>query len=218
MTVTRQMALSFPHQPRYQPEEFMPMPCNASALAALERLATQGYGLLYVWGGLGSGKTHFGRLAHARLGGQWLTPETMPEDPTSTLCAVVDDADHLDAAGQDTLFHMYNHMVSQKGTLVVLSQSPASMLKQLPDLKTRLAAMPDAQLKPMAQNQLQTLLVKLADDRQLTLDPAVMRYVLRHTERSPKALESLVAHLDSRALETQRRITIPLVKSVLSCS
>lgn len=211
MTRAGQIAFNFNHQPAYRPDDFMPMPCNATALNALDDIIRTGYGMLYVWGPKGAGKTHFTHLAAARLG---VTPG-LPADPTSRKALVVDDVDTLDTAAQEKLFHVYNHVRQARGTLVLASAPPPARIELLADLQSRLRTIPQAELAPLGQAQLQLLLVKLADDRQLQLDPAVIRFLLRHTERSAHALEAMVDALDQRGLEQGRKITIPLVRMLM---
>ena len=50
--------------------------------------------------------------------------------------------------------------------------------------------------------------------RGMELSAEVAHYVLQRTERSSKGLFALLERLDEHSLQTQRRITIPLVREV----
>lgn len=211
-----QMVFTFPPKEVYDAAAFLPMTCNSTALAGLERLSTQGRGMLFVHGPKGCGKTHFMHVAAARLGLKVWTPETLPANPTSGNCWVIDDIERADADAQARLFHLFNHVQASHGILLVASHVPASGLRMLPDLTSRLQTMPHVVLERLDQAHLQLLLVKLAADRQIELEPAVIRYVLRHADRSPDMLEALLDDLDKTSLERQKPVTIPLVKDVMA--
>lgn len=192
------------------------MGCNAQALEALEDLKKDGSGILYVYGPAGVGKSHFLHLAASRLNVPYFTPDTLPEDPTSHLHAVVDMLDEADKTAQEKLFHMFNHVQNQHGLLILAGRPAPENLEILPDLASRLSLVKRAQLQRPEDNQLEMLLVKFAADRQLILEPGVARFLMQRTERSPRALENVLDVLDEASLAAQKRITIPLVKQVFS--
>ena len=63
---------------------------------------------------------------------------------------------------------------------------------------------------------MEALLVKLFYDRQLKVPADVVRYIVDRMERSPAAARDMVANLDSLSLAERRKLTVPLVRRVLS--
>ena len=210
------MAFSFPTQTVFEPENFVPMSFNAEALQAVDRLLSCGYGMLYMYGPQGCGKSHLLHLAAARLGVEVCTPHTLPEDPTKHRVLIVDLLEEASAHMQEKLFHFYNHLKARGGVFIIASKVPANHLVGfLPDLTSRLKTLEHVAFKNPDTAHLELLLVKFAADRQLQLEPAVVRYILKRADRSPRVLEGLVALLDEKSLEKAKPVSIPFVKNIL---
>lgn len=212
----KQLLLDFPRQTKFDAADFMPMTCNADALKAIESTLSQGFGGLYIYGPEGCGKSHLLHTAAERLNTQVLTPSTLPEDPTTLSCAVVDMIDEATAPQQEQLFHLYNHLKASGGVFIFAGRNAADQLTGLPDLTSRLKTLQHIKMQLPDSNQLELLLVKFAADRQLQIDASVVRYLLRRAERSPRKLEGLVGKIDEASLTEKRAVTIPLVKEVVS--
>ena len=215
-TEGKQLLLDFPRQTKFDAADFMPMSCNADALKAIETNLTNGTGGLYIYGPEGCGKSHLLHLAAGRLNVEVFTPDTLPSDPTTLTCAVVDMVDEATPDQQEKLFHLYNHLMSGRGLLILAGRHAADQLKGLPDLTSRLKTLQHIKMQLPDSPQLELLLVKFAADHRLQIDAAVVRYLLSRAERSPRKLEGLVAKLDEASLTEKRAVTIPLVKQVVS--
>lgn len=215
-TESKQLLLDFPRQTKFDAADFMPMSCNADALKALEATLANGVGGLFIYGPEGCGKSHLLHLAAARLSVDVLTPDTLPEDPTALTCAVVDMVDEATPEEQEKLFHLYNHLMAGRGLLILAGRNGADQLDGLPDLTSRLKTLQHVKMALPDSPQLELLLVKFAADRQLQVDAAVVRYLLRRAERSPRKLEGLIGKIDEASLTEKRAVTIPLVKQVVS--
>lgn len=190
------------------------MGCNADALESLYDLQQEGSGILYVYGSEGVGKSHFLHMAASQLKVPYYTPDTLPDDPTITLQAVVDMVDEADKPAQEKLFHLFNHVQNNHGLLLLAGRPAPENLEILPDLASRLSLVRRAYMQRPEDGQLEMLLVKFAADRQLELEPGVARFLMQRAERSPRALETMLDKLDEASLVAQKRITIPLVKQV----
>jgi chromosomal replication initiation ATPase DnaA len=86
----------------------------------------------------------------------------------------------------------------------------------LPDLRSRLVAMPGIAMLAPDDALIGAVLLKLFADRQLSVSEDVIVFLLHHMERSFAAARRLVAALDRAALVAQRRITVPLARQVLA--
>ncbi len=85
----------------------------------------------------------------------------------------------------------------------------------MPDLASRLAALPVTILDMPDDMLLSSLLVKLFADRQLQVGPDVIRFLARRIERSCAAAEEAVDALDRLSLERKRPITQHLAAQLL---
>jgi chromosomal replication initiation ATPase DnaA len=86
---------------------------------------------------------------------------------------------------------------------------------KLPDLVSRLRAIPQAVLGEPDDALLAGILVKLFDDRQIRVSPQVVSYLASRIERSIAAARSIVEELDRASLSGKRPVTVPLAAEIL---
>ena len=132
---------------------------------------------------------------------------------------IIDDAHILmgDGAQEQALFHHLNRIHGAKGRLLLIGDiPPARWPVSLPDLRSRLGAVPVAEIGLPDDGLMAALLVKLFDDRQIHVGADVIRFLTARMERSFAAASSVVEAIDRRALAAGRAVTIPLVREVLA--
>lgn len=217
----RQLAFDLGHRPALGMTDFLVAPNNRDAVAWLDRWPDWPGSALAIHGPGGCGKSHLAAVWQARTGAQVVEPEDpdrLPPGAGSGRC-VVEDAD-LFCAGDDraerALLHLYNHLREEGGSLLLTArQPPARWPVRLPDLASRLAAIPAAAIGAPDDALIGAVLVKLFADRQLDVGEDVVSFMLTRMERSFEAARGLVDSVDSRALAGRRNITIPLVREVM---
>jgi len=99
--------------------------------------------------------------------------------------------------------------------LITAREVPAAMPIALNDLRSRLRACPVVTLLPPDDQLFRALIVKLAADRQLTIDEAVVSYLATRIERSYAAARQTVALLDNESLRLGRPVTRALAAELL---
>ena len=218
----RQLALDLPLRSARGRADFFAAPSNATALAAIEGWRDWPGGRMVLVGPEGSGKTHLAEVwAGLCPGAQVLAAADLGRADIPALCAgplAVEDAGGLagDARGEEALFHLHNLMGVQGMPLLLTSdRAPAHWPVRLPDLASRLQAMPVAVIEPACDTLLSAVLVKLFADRQIAVAPAVIAWLLPRMERSLSAAASIVARLDEAALAEGRAVTVKLAAQVL---
>jgi chromosomal replication initiation ATPase DnaA len=219
--VSAQLPLDLGHRPALDRADFLVAPCNAEAVAWLDRWPRWPAPGLAIYGPPGSGKTHLAHVFAARSGGRSiqaaeLATARVPHLLDGAVTAIVDDAD---GAAAEPLLHLYNLVAERRGHVLVLArEAPARWPALLPDLRSRLAACPAVPVAPPDEALLGALLVKLFADRQLAVSEELVGYLTRHLERSFEAVQDAVIALDTAALAAQRPITVPLARRVLGLS
>jgi chromosomal replication initiation ATPase DnaA len=223
MTVERQLPLAFEHRPSLEGDDFLVAPPNADAVRWLDRWPDWPAPALILYGPPASGKTHLARVFLARSGGLLLSTAELADDPSAVArgpapAGVFEDAEGLLAAGQaEALLHFYNSMAEAGRQLLLTALRPPNRWAvALPDLRSRLLAAPAVAIGPPDDTLIAQVLVKLFRDRQLVVEPDVIPYMLGRMERSFEAARALVAALDSAGLAAKRRITVPLVRDVMT--
>ena len=132
----------------------------------------------------------------------------------ATGALVVEDA----GAGADdrALFHLINLAREEKALLLFTARSvPAAWPVAIPDLLSRLRALPVATLQAPDDAMLRAVIVKLAVDRQLALDESVVAFIATRIERSFAAARAAVIALDNEALRQGRAPTRALAAEIL---
>lgn len=203
----RQLALALDHAESYARDDFLAGPSNEAALALIDSWPDWPARAVALIGPEGSGKTHlatvWAQAAGARVvSGRHLGETDLPS-ALATGALVVEDAAALD--DEPALFHLINLAREEGAFLLFTAQSaPTLWPVRLPDLVSRLRALPVVALAAPDDALLRGVLIKLATDRQLVLDEGVIRYLLTHVERSFAAVREALIALDREALRQGR--------------
>ena len=183
----------------------------------------------YLWGESGSGKSHLLQAAHAALKSHglsvgWLDAHTslhVPFDESWT-AVLMDDVHLFNLEQQAMAFNWFVNALTPKSGLprwvLAAGALPPADLKLRDDLRSRLGWGHVYALQVLNDSDRRAVLRQEADSRGLFLSGDVMTYMLTRFSRDLSSLMSLLDHLDQFALQTQRAITIPLIKSMLESS
>jgi DnaA family protein len=180
----------------------------------------------YVWGPSGSGKTHLLRAAQAALREQgcpvgWLdasVAEPLGFDE-SWRVIILDDVHLYTAVQQHAAFNWFVNATTpsdgQQRWVLAAGTLPPSDLALREDLRTRLGWGHVFQLQVLSESERRAVLRQQADERGVFLSDEVMDFMLNRFSRDLSSLIQLLDQLDGYALQTQRAITIPLIKAML---
>lgn len=204
---------------------------NKEALIAVTEMARGvGESFMYLWGPLGSGRTHLLQAAchlaneqglgalYIPLGSAFKTSLDLLQDIEVLPLICLDDVESIAnrPEWEEALFHLFNRIRAQNSHLLIAADIPPMQLKiQLADLKSRLTWGVVYQLHTLNDEQKLLALQLRAHHRGLQLDTLVGRYLLNHCPRDMGELFQLLEQLDRASLTEQRRLTIPFVKYVL---
>jgi len=223
--MNRQYPLPLPHQEARTADDFMVTASNQDAMGWLDRWPQWPSSCLVIYGPAGCGKTHLMHVWLARSHGQELSALSLADhqkgdrDPTQAEIWAIDNTEAITghAAHEEALFHLYNRVREAHGFLLLTAQqAPAQWGIHLPDLKSRLLSVPAIAIKSPDDALLTALLIKQFRDRQIDVSTEVIHYLLPRVTRSPEAVRQLVTDLDHASLAEGRRISIALVKSLIS--
>jgi len=217
-----QLTLDLPHRAALGAEDFLVSDCNLAAVRLIDAWPNWQDHVQLLIGPPASGKTHLARVWQALSGAEGLEPERLAMDFVDSMSAgtplVVEDADRL-AYDEKTLFHLLN-LAREKRLFVLLTARtvPSRWPFSLPDLLSRLNAVPAVEIGPPDEALIRTVMLKHFADRQLDIDPKVLTYLALHVDRSLAAAEAAVAAVDRAALATGRKISRQLVIETLQAS
>ena len=114
------------------------------------------------------------------------------------------------------LFHLLNLVREHKLSMLLTSRVPAGELAvALPDLRSRLRALPFVAIAPPDEALLRAVLVKHFMDRQLAVEPHTIGYIALRMEQSMEAAATIVAEIDQAAMAAHRKVTRALAAEIL---
>ncbi len=214
----RQLALALDHAEKLSREDFLPGPSNEAALAMIERWPDWPARTIAITGPEGSGKSHlasiWAQMSGARvLSGRALNTAMLPEALTTG--ALVLENCGEGARDERALFHLLNLVGEQEGHLLMTGRSvPVLWGVALPDLESRLRAVPAIAMAMPDDALLRAVMVKLFADRQLAVDESLVTYLLTRVGRSFAALQAAVQTLDREALQRKRPVNRALASEL----
>jgi DnaA family protein len=197
---------------------------NAELVASLNAaVAGRAERFVYLWGVLGSGRTHLlrGVVKAARDRGcdaRFLAPPTDPTalaDVPADAVMAIDDAERLDEAAQIGLFAAYNRIRDGGGALIAAGRAAPTAIGVREDLATRLAWGLVYEVHALTDADKTFAMSAHAKARGFVLSDDVVDYLLRHAPRDLTTLMAIIDALDRHSLEARRQITLPLVRDVL---
>jgi len=213
-----QLVFELPHRAAMGLEDFLVSDSNAAAVALVDRWPDWPIGAAILVGPKGSGKTHLANVWQLRAeatphAASSLTRESVPA-VASAGAVIIENVETL--TDEAALFHLLNLVREQRlQVLLTTDAAPGDLKIALPDLHSRLKALPLASIEAPDDALLRAVLVKLFADRQLSVEPHIVDYVLVRMERSMSAAERFVAEADRQALVLQRRVTRAIAAAAL---
>jgi len=189
-------------------------PSNRAAVAAVDAWPAWRGGALALVGPQGSGKSHLAR-AWARASGALALDREQPDvEAARGRPALLEDADAGFPA--EPLFHLIN-LAAQPGSSLLLTarRPPAAWPAALPDLRSRLNALPVAEIEAPDDIVLEGVLRKFFRDRHIRPPEEVYAYLLRRMGRSVPDAEEIVRRLDEAGDEELKPVTRVLARQIL---
>jgi len=176
----------------------------------------------FIAGAPGSGKTHLASaLAHALDEKGESVGILRPDFPAAAdfnpawAAIILEDVHGFDAPLQHTAFNWFvNAQTYQRAVFATGNTTPRALVLR-EDLRTRLGGGQIFQLQALTDAQVRAVLQDSARLRGLVLGEEVLDFVLHRFSRDLGNLMPLLTALDHFALQTQRAITIPFIKTML---
>ena len=169
---------------------------NADAIRYLRHVATWPVRTAVLTGPRGSGRSLIGRIFAAETGGRVI--------------------DGHDSATEEEIFHAWNAAQSSNVPLLIIADAPPTEWGiALPDLASRLRAVPVLTIAEPDDCLARDLIEALFAQRGIALAPEVAAYIVPRMERSYAMLHRIVAALDAASLEQGRRVGIRLTRETL---
>jgi chromosomal replication initiation ATPase DnaA len=215
-----QMVFDLAQRSALDAEDFLVSGSNAAAIGIVDGWPNWSHWAAVVSGPVGAGKSHLVHVWRTKSAAACVQAADIRE---GTIAALADAkalaVENLEAGVGDerALFHLLNLAREHKLSILLTSRlAPGELDVTLPDLRSRLRALPHVAIEPPDETLLGAILIKLFADRQLAVEPHVVSYLLRHMERSTEVATGVVDEIDRVALVTHRKVTRALAAEALA--
>jgi chromosomal replication initiation ATPase DnaA len=218
----RQLTLELPHIPSLDGDDFFVSGSNEQAVKLVNSWPNWTNPINIVAGPTGSGKTHLVNVWRARSGATCFSAQAMEDAVALALEQAVpiaiEDIDHA-TFNENAAFHLLNLARERRFDVLITARcAPGTWAISLPDLRSRLRSAALVNIGEPDEALLRAVLVKLFTDRQLSITPDVIDYLMLRMERSMAAAQTVVEALDKAALVERRAVTRPLAGKILTIS
>ncbi len=229
---------------RYTFDSFVVGACNQFARAAALAVAdspSKAYNPLFLYGGVGLGKTHLMQAIGHRVKKQWkemrlafVSSEAFTNEMVNSLrydrmvsfrekyrkvdVLLVDDIEFLASKErtQEEFFHTFNALYEAQKQVVISSDCPPKQIPSLEErLRSRFAWGLTADLQPPDLETKMAILAKKAELEGVTLHEDVALYIASKMKSSIRHLEGALIRLIAYASLTGTDISVPLAQQVL---
>jgi chromosomal replication initiation ATPase DnaA len=228
--MAEQLSFALPLRPALDRDAFMVTSSNGEAVSLIDHAAQWESPVQWIYGPAGCGKTHLAAVLAQDFNVLTLNAQALAQNPdleallrgeNGANMVVMEALDSLQMSDEESLFHVLNHTRHNTGQtrqkLLLLSREPAARLSvTLPDLASRLKAVPAIAMGSPDDALVGGLLAKLFADLQLRVDDKVIAYMVPRIERDFAAMGRLVTAIDQRALALKKPVTVRLVAAIMS--
>ncbi len=216
-----QIPFDIPVRQAFEAEDYLVTSSNEAAVHWLDRWPNWSQShCVILYGMAGCGKTHLSHVWQDRAGAERLCMNDIDLSnlPILENSLIIEDIDSSVSQYeiQEKLFHIYNWQKEKGGYLLLTAQQhPKNWSMTLLDLRSRMSAAMAIEIGEPDDDLLAAIMVKQFSDRQINISQEVVHYLLLRIERSFEAVRHMVAQIDALSLTKKRKITIPLIRSLL---
>jgi chromosomal replication initiation ATPase DnaA len=201
------------------PDTLVVAEANRNAAKLLTQWRSWPGGALALIGPRGAGKTHLALAWAIETGARQVAPRAAPDDAAAIFAEsdgrlFIDDAD---GERDEAMFWRVLDMVRARGGAVLLvgSAPPARWDAGLPDLRSRLTALPVARLGEPDEALLDLVLRRICREQFIQLSDDAAKFLVRRMPRTFAAARQVAAALDADLVRGAKPIGLAAAKRAL---
>ncbi len=212
-----QLALALGHPTSFAQADFIVTEANQLAYDHIVSFPNWAAPLSLVTGPAKAGKSHLACIWSRRA--EAIVPgvdeiETVARDGGQTP-VVLDDVERT-GIDEQALFHLLNQSIRDRRPLLMTAREPILAWPfATDDVKSRARLAAHFAVQGADDAQLAQMFVKLFNDRQVSVDPKIISFLVARMERSPEEVVILTKLMDELALSRNKPITRTIASEVL---
>ncbi|KEC54879.1 DnaA regulatory inactivator HdaA [Bartonella koehlerae] len=219
-----QLPLNFSYNPIFQFDDLVVTESNRMAFQLIDHWPNWILPIAVLVGKEGSGKTHFSSVWAEKADALKLHRNEIDQAISVASLGrsfLIEDIDSGEIS-ETGLFHLINsikqaNLDTCQATLLMTSRTvPSAWNLKLNDLKSRLNSVMLVAINQPDEALLTAVAFKLFSDRQITVHPDTVYYLVNRCERSLFSLKRVIDSVDRLALQRKSRITRAVIGEVLN--
>lgn len=207
------------HMGERSPDTLVVSEANRDAARLLTDWRAWPGGALALVGPKGSGKTHLALAWALETGARQADPKAEPD----AAAALFEEAegrlllDDAAAAPNEAMLWRVLDMARTRGGAVLMTSAsaPADWAISLPDLRSRLAALPVARLKEPDEELMEVILRRVCREQFIQLSDDAAKFLVRQLPRTFAAAQAWAAALDAELVHGARPVSVSSAKKAL---
>ena len=219
--MANQILFSFGNKNSYEIDDFFISQANEMAYNQIALYPNWGEERLskvcLIIGPYFSGKTHLANIFAAKSGAKFIELKDLQQPYSIERYAayIIDDFEQK-LQYEERIFHIFNDCLDQKKFLLILSsQAKSELAFTTKDLASRIQATNSIEISDPSIELIEAMIYKNFADRQVTISPEVVKFIITRLERTYRAVEQLIERINQKSLIKRSKINLNLAKEVL---
>lgn len=214
-----QLGFAFNHEESYSSDEFIISSSNEEAYLRVLSWPSWGWPYIAIYGSEGSGKTHLAYIWKEKTGAAYIQDNTFAAlsctqifSYSRYICLDLSAKPH----DEEKLFHLMNMVKDEGGNILFTSETPPARWNvKLPDLASRLRAIPSCEIHEPDEMLTQAIISKSLYKRGIIPRNQVVMYIADRIPRSFREIEEFIEKLDNKSLVEKKPVSIAMVKEII---
>ncbi len=215
-----QLVFKFPFSKKYYEQDFFISKNNFSAYKLIESWPAWPGKWLNIFGDSGSGKTHLAKILEKKIKkAEILNAKNINNEIMNELeiidCIIIDNFENN--IDEKLFYSILNQSKQLEKHILINSTEPINKMNfQLADLRSRVNSFLFIGIELPNDDLLKVIISKTLSDKQISINPKILDYILNNVERSYEKMFKFLKELDELSLSTGKSININLIKKVLN--
>ena len=215
-----QLIFKFPFSKKYYKQDYFVSSNNFSAFKLIEEWPNWPGKWLNIFGEPGSGKTHLAKILEKKINNTKLIDakdinNEIIQELENIECLIIDSFENN--IEEKLLYSILNQSKQIENFILITSNRSIKETEfNLKDLQSRMNSFLYFGIELPTDDLLKVIISKTLSDKQISINPKILEYILNNVERSYDKMFKFLKDLDELSLSTGKSININLIKKVLN--